>query len=110
MLRHLHPNSGQHSFYSTEFEGALLSSSWREATVIPTLSRARWQQIPLSYRPIALTSCFCKTFERMVNTRLVYAFFLEKENVFSLQSGFPARADPLLITLFFRIPNQGCLC
>ncbi|GFU59056.1 putative RNA-directed DNA polymerase from transposon X-element [Trichonephila clavipes] len=42
---------------------------------------------PLNYRPIVLTSCFCKTFERMINTRLVYV--LEKEKCISpLQSGF----------------------
>ncbi|GFV93976.1 hypothetical protein TNCV_3573291 [Trichonephila clavipes] len=62
-----------------------------------SLSRARWQQI-LSYRPIALTSCFCKTFERMVNTRLVYV--LEKEKCIPpLQSGF--RKSRSTLDLFF---------
>ncbi|GFX46660.1 putative RNA-directed DNA polymerase from transposon BS [Trichonephila clavipes] len=74
-------------------------SSWREAIVIPILKPGKVATDPLSYRPIALTSCFCKTFERMVNTRLVYV--LEKEKCISpLQSGFRTRADPLLITLF----------
>ncbi|GFW61188.1 RNase H domain-containing protein [Trichonephila clavipes] len=52
---------------------------------------------PLSYRHIVLTSCFCKTFERMVNTRLMYV--LEKEKrISSLQSRFlygSARASVL---------------
>ncbi|GFW75924.1 probable RNA-directed DNA polymerase from transposon X-element [Trichonephila clavipes] len=62
-------------------------SSWREAIVIPILKPGKVATDPLSYRPIALTSCFCKTFERMVNTRLVYV--LEKEKCISpLQSGF----------------------
>ncbi|GFU17305.1 probable RNA-directed DNA polymerase from transposon X-element [Trichonephila clavipes] len=62
-------------------------SSWREATVIPILKPGKVATDPLSYRPIALTSCFCKTFERMVNTRLVYV--LEKEKCISpLQSRF----------------------
>ncbi|GFU64990.1 putative RNA-directed DNA polymerase from transposon X-element [Trichonephila clavipes] len=62
-------------------------SSWREAIVIPILKPGKVATDPLSYRPIALTSCFCKTSERMVNTRLVYV--LEKEKcICPLQSGF----------------------
>ncbi|GFT69252.1 probable RNA-directed DNA polymerase from transposon X-element [Trichonephila clavipes] len=62
-------------------------SSWREAIVIPILKPGKVATDPLSYRPIALTNCFCKTFERMVNTRLVYV--LEKEKCISpMQSGF----------------------
>ncbi|GFU46754.1 putative RNA-directed DNA polymerase from transposon X-element [Trichonephila clavipes] len=61
-------------------------SSWREAIVIPILKPDKLATDPLSYRPIALTSCFCKTFER-INTRLVYV--LEKGKCISLlQSGF----------------------
>ncbi|GFX90413.1 putative RNA-directed DNA polymerase from transposon X-element [Trichonephila clavipes] len=76
-------------FYSTEFGRSIVCfpSNWREAIVIPILKPGKVTTDPLSYRPIALTSCFCKTFERMVNTRLVYV--LEKEKCISpLQSGF----------------------
>ncbi|GFU31121.1 probable RNA-directed DNA polymerase from transposon X-element [Trichonephila clavipes] len=62
-------------------------SSWREAIVIPILKSGKEATDPLSYRPIALTSCFYKTFECMVNTRLVY--ILEKEKcIYPLQSEF----------------------
>ncbi|GFY33039.1 putative RNA-directed DNA polymerase from transposon X-element [Trichonephila clavipes] len=57
-------------------------SSWRESIVIPILKPGKGATDPLSYHPIALTSCFCKTFERMVNTRLVYV--LEKKSIFLL--------------------------
>ncbi|GFU33749.1 probable RNA-directed DNA polymerase from transposon X-element [Trichonephila clavipes] len=89
MFRHLNPNSLANIlflFYRVWKEHCF-PSNWREAIVIPILKPGKVTTGPLSYRPITLTSCFCKTFERMVNTRLVYV--LEKEKCISpLQSGF----------------------
>ncbi|GFU54015.1 probable RNA-directed DNA polymerase from transposon X-element [Trichonephila clavipes] len=89
MLRHLHPNSLANILFlfNRVWKEHCFPSSWREAIVIPILKPGKVATDPLSYRPIGLTSCFCKTFERMVNTRLVYV--LEKEECISpLQSGF----------------------
>ena len=62
-------------------------SSWREALVIPIPKPGKDASDPANYRPIALTSCLCKTLERMVNDRLVW--FLEKNNlIVDVQSGF----------------------
>ena len=42
---------------------------------------------PTNYRPISLTSCLCKTLQRIINARLVR--FLEKNKLISkCQSGF----------------------
>ena len=61
--------------------------SWREALVIPIPKPGKDASEPSNYRPIALTSCLCKTLERMVNDRLVW--FLEKNNlIVDVQSGF----------------------
>ena len=60
---------------------------WREATIIPIAKPGKDPTNPSNYRPIALTSCVCKTFERMINNRLVY--FLEYNNIITpFQSGF----------------------
>ena len=61
--------------------------SWSEATVIPLPKPGKDHKDPGNYRPIALTSCICKTFERMVNDRLMW--YLESRGCLSvLQSGF----------------------
>ena len=60
---------------------------WKEATIIPIPKPGKDHSNPQNYRPIALTSCLCKTLERMINDRLVW--FLESNNLLTnIQSGF----------------------
>ncbi|GFX20032.1 probable RNA-directed DNA polymerase from transposon X-element [Trichonephila clavipes] len=89
MLRHLNPNylTNILFLFNRVWKEHCFPSSWRESIVIPILKLGKVATDPLSYQLIVLTSCFCKTFERMINTRLVYV--LEKEKCISpLQSGF----------------------
>ena len=65
----------------------ILPDSWKEAIVIPIPKPGKDSTNPANYRPIALTSCICKTMDRMVNDRLVW--FLEKNKLIAaVQSGF----------------------
>ena len=60
---------------------------WTLATIIPIPKPGKDPAEPNNYRPIALTSCLCKTLERMINKRLTW--FLESNNHISrFQSGF----------------------
>ena len=62
---------------------------WRLATVIPIPKPGKDHAEPTNYRPIALTSCLCKTLERMINKKLIW--YLESNNLLSrYQSGFRA--------------------
>ncbi|GFV94151.1 probable RNA-directed DNA polymerase from transposon X-element [Trichonephila clavipes] len=81
-------------------------TQWQEAIVIPILKPGKDPKNPLSYRPIALTSCLCKTLERVINARLVYQ--LEKNKCIPLfQSGFRKGRSTLdnIITLENKIRN-----
>ena len=46
--------------------------SWRKATLVAIPKPDKDSSDPNNYRPIALTSCLCKTMERMVNKRLMW--------------------------------------
>ena len=60
---------------------------WKKEIKLPFLKPGKDPSLPSSYRPISLTSCICKLFERMVNQRLMW--FLESNNVLCpQQSGF----------------------
>ena len=60
---------------------------WTLATIIQIPKPGKDPVEPNNYRPIALTSCLCKTLERMINKRLTW--FLESNNHISrFQSGF----------------------
>ena len=61
-------------------------SIWKLASVIPIPKPGKDHSEPSNYRPIALTSCVCKTMER-INARLVW--FLESNGLFSnIRCGF----------------------
>ena len=67
--------------------GLIFPPSWTEAIVIPITKPGKDATDPSNYRPIALTSCICKTMERMINTRLTW--YLESNVLITpLQSGF----------------------
>ena len=62
-------------------------AAWRESIVIPILKPGKDRQLTSSYRPVSLTSCICKTLERMINRRLVW--FLESNGLLAnIQCGF----------------------
>ena len=63
---------------------------WKIALVIPIPKPGKNHSDPKNYRPIALTSCICKTLERMVNNRLVW--YLDSKHIITEhQSGFRRR-------------------
>ena len=62
-------------------------AQWRAASVIPIPKPGKDHSDPLSYRPIALSSCLCKILERMINQRLIW--YLEKKGILNRsQCGF----------------------
>ena len=73
--------------------------SWKISIIIPVLKPMKDSSLPKNYRPIALTSCISKIYERMINARLVW--YLESKNLLSnRQFGFRknrSTMDPLLI-------------
>ena len=77
--------------------------NWRKSTLIPIPKPGKPVFEPGSYRPISLTSCACKLFERIINNRL--RVHLESNNLLSpYQNGFrPSRstADNLVQLIDF---------
>ena len=69
------------------WEARVYPEQWSKEIKLPFLKPGKDPNLPSSYRPISLTSCICKLFERMVNHRLMW--FLEKNNILCPeQSGF----------------------
>ncbi|KAI5720714.1 hypothetical protein M8J77_010740 [Diaphorina citri] len=61
-------------------------SGWKKSIIIPIPKPNKDKTLPENMRPISLTSCLCKLFERLVIKRL--NFFLESNHLLALeQSG-----------------------
>ena len=80
------------------WETGILPPSWKISIVVPIKKPHKDPHQPTSYRPISLTSCVCKLFEKMVNARLMW--HLEENGLLSnVQFGFRrnrSSVDPLL--------------
>ena len=89
MLKHL-PNNALSTvlhIFNDIWATGVFPESWRLTTIIPIPKPGKDHEEPSNYRPIALTSCLCKTLERMINKRLVW--YLESNDLISpIQSGF----------------------
>ena len=73
--------------FNSIWESGIFPPSWREATIVAIPKPGKDPSDPNNYRPIALTSCLCKTMERMVNNRLMWV--LESKGLLaSEQCGF----------------------
>ncbi|GFU50733.1 probable RNA-directed DNA polymerase from transposon X-element [Trichonephila clavipes] len=103
LLRHLSEDSLVSLLYlfNRIWREQVYPTQWQEAIVIPILKPGKDPKNPLSYRPIALTSCLCKTLERMVNARLVYQVRLggTLSAPFTQAEGVP-QGSILSVTLF----------
>ena len=64
----------KHTWLTQDF-----SASWKTAIITPIPKPGKVLSEPGSYRPIALTSCLCKTLERMVNSR--FTWYIERHMV-----------------------------
>lgn len=89
ILKHLPPSSLNSllEIFNLIWKRGSFPDLWSKATIIPIPKPNKDVTNPTNYRPIALTSCICKTLERIINKRLVW--YLESNNVISNnQTGF----------------------
>ena len=79
---------------------------WKTSSIIPIHKMAKPLDSPASFRPISLTSCVSKLFERIILSRLL--FFLEYNSILSpRQAGFRSGRSTLdqILFLFQSILN-----
>ena len=89
MLKHL-PRSGMDfllHIFNLSWSSHSFSSIWKTSSIIPIHKMEKPFDSPASFRPISLTSCVSKLFERIILSRLL--FFLESNSILSpRQAGF----------------------
>ena len=94
MLKHL-PRSGMDLLlylFNLSWSSHSFPSIWKTSSIIPIHNMGKPLDSPASFRPISLTFCVSKLFERIILSRLL--FFLESNSILSpRQAGFrPGRS------------------
>ena len=73
--------------YNNIWVNGTFPETWRQSIIVPIPKSGKDTSNPQNYRPIALTSCLCKTMERMINSRLTW--YLETNGLITnMQTGF----------------------
>ena len=81
MLKHL-PRSGMDfllHIFNLSWSSHSFPSIWKTSSIIPIYKMGKPLDCPASFRPISLTSCVSKLFERIILSRLL--FFLESNSI-----------------------------
>ena len=82
--------------YNKSWKTSEIPSIWRLGQIVPILKKKDPEDLG-SYRPIALTSCVIKLFERMIKERLVW--WLESNNKLNPnQAGFRRKTQMVSMT------------
>ena len=83
MINHMPTTGKEHlcRILNKFYKQAYFPEQWRTAIIIPIPKPGKSHNVSRNYRPIALTSCLCKIFERMINERLLE--YLEMNGVFA---------------------------
>ena len=96
LLKHL-PEPAQLlllSLFNRSWHSHTFPSCWKPTTIIPIHKPGKPTSSPSSLRPISLTSCISKLFERLILSRLT--FHLESNHLLSTyQAGFRPGRSPL---------------
>ena len=73
MIKHMSDKAKQHlvDIFNKFYRWSFFSTQWNTAIVTTIPKPDKDHSIQANYRPIALTSCLCQTFERLVNERLL---------------------------------------
>lgn len=96
MIKNLHPETqlALLSLFNRIWNNGYIPPRLKEAIVVPVLKEGKDPAVASSYRPIALTSCLCKVFEKMINRRLMH--FLEANRLLDpFQCGFREQKSTL---------------
>ena len=73
--------------YNIIWNSDYFAPEWRRAAIIPIHKPGKDPSNVNNYRPVSLTSCLCKTLEKMINSLLMET--LEKNKILSqIQCGF----------------------
>ena len=110
MLKHL-PRSGMDLLlyiFNLSWSSHSIPSIWKTSSIIPIHKMGKSLDSPASFRPISLTSCVSKLFERIILSHLL--LFLESNFILSpRQAGFrPGRSTLDQILYLSQSISDGC--